>query len=99
MFASLILAQMIREEVVASVDVPVNTKNGVKKLRKDVKLVMGKNGMLYVTGTDERGRRYMVDANGTLFYDSGFKKVGWYAVRTISASRGTISLPSGGRSR
>eukprot|EP00210_Caulerpa_lentillifera_P001711 g1644.t1 len=74
------LTERIDEEVVASVDVPMKTQNGVKNIRRDVKLVTGKSGVPFVVGRDSKGRRYMVDENGILFYDSGISQVGWYAV-------------------
>ena len=80
---------MIEEEVIASVMVPRKTKNGIKKFRKDIKYVMGKNKMLYRVAQDEKGRTFMVDANGVLFYDSGIKKVGWYAVSPITPPSAT----------
>lgn len=76
------IAERIEEELVARVEVPMKTRNGVQKVRRDVKLVAGKSGVPFVVGRDRKGRRYMVDANGILFYDSGISQVGWYAVRT-----------------
>ena len=78
--------------------VPRKTRDGkIRNIRKDVKYVMGKNKMLYRVATDERGRMFMVDANGVLFYDSGIKKVGWYAVSPITPPNGTDRSPPPGR--
>lgn len=68
-------------------NVPYRTKSGdgaVKK--KDVVLITSKDGSQFMAGEDSRGRVFMYDKNGNLYYDSGIREVGWYVVSALDYS-------------
>lgn len=83
-----------RVERIARMKKPYKTKSGSEAVKnRDVYMVTSKDGNQFMVGEDSKGRMYMYDAGGNLYYDSGLEEVGWYVV-SISTCDNKLPLSS-----
>ncbi|CAD7704302.1 unnamed protein product, partial [Ostreobium quekettii] len=68
------------QELVASAPIRVRSGGTTKTVNRRAYRIKGKNGTTYLASQDSKGRMYMVDQAGNLYYDSGLPQIGWYIV-------------------
>lgn len=73
-------SQVPEISLVASAPTKVRRGDTLKTVRRKVYRVKGKNGADFLASQDSRGRIYMVDPYGNLYYDTGMSQIGWYMV-------------------
>ena len=80
MAADSLAADLPDVELAASAPIKVRSSGKLKTVKRRLYKVKGKSGVEFIASQDSKGRIYMMDQRGNLFYDSGMSQIGWYMV-------------------